>query len=866
MGQNSSRQRPSSSSAASASSTSAADPQSPSQPTAPAPAEPVSSRRRSVRNSLLNLVRPLVTIDKQPRNSRSRRSSRRWSKAPELPDPTLPEQSSESSSSSSATLPLGPIDEKAERGEHLSDDDVHSHDLQGETSSSPASSSDQTSPTASLPLSESTDVDDSTSIDNLDAQEAPAPLAATPMPNPTTETAEDPAPPTNTPQHQFPPPGTLVVVQGVVHTTDVPRHSTPSLQVPDPTPRSSSTPPSTRNRLSALLQSRPSSRASFTPSSSTLDTQPLSDDPAPPVPETVPSTASSIPLLENLTDPIFPRSVAAAATAASLLTGTTEPLHLPSNIANSPSASPESPAPRPTSPTPTSGFDTTRAERLRQAWGGIRERLGLRPHPSTTPPSSFTPGTDAASDPREHLFGQMARAFNLGFGLGNENTSVGSRDSTANSSNPEGANDANTTGVTPAEPPAEGSFERFLLDLQTDLRAALSSPSAPTDTTSPTSPAEPDLHTTEPDSEPEELLSSHVDEDDGLYGDMPPLGEVSDSESESGNDIRDDTPSAPSSSTPTAARNWLPDIDAEGRINWWRLYRFAPIIVPPNAQSGQGIPTALLPSSQSTNSSTHSPTPPQPTITAPPLPPDPTLSELPFFDDILEVPESHVQAQAHTVVPVIVVGVQSVVAGGWPQATGATSDTENTGTGAPEELPPVPEAVPTESNRGRGWHSRAAEAIRNLRPGRRNRTATLSNAGSRTFLIYVIGGYYPPNHSILNGGPETLASLEALLELADLLGNSKSPTVTKEDIQKSGLEIVKAAQLQQYEREDRISYNCTERCLICLDDYQSDEDIRVMKCRHAFHQNCVDKWLETGRNNCPACRSKGVSLDGTTDA
>ena len=29
-----------------------------------------------------------------------------------------------------------------------------------------------------------------------------------------------------------------------------------------------------------------------------------------------------------------------------------------------------------------------------------------------------------------------------------------------------------------------------------------------------------------------------------------------------------------------------------------------------------------------------------------------------------------------------------------------------------------------------------------------------------------------------------------------------------------------------------------------------------MACRHAFHKECVDKWLETGKNNCPACRSR----------
>ena len=45
------------------------------------------------------------------------------------------------------------------------------------------------------------------------------------------------------------------------------------------------------------------------------------------------------------------------------------------------------------------------------------------------------------------------------------------------------------------------------------------------------------------------------------------------------------------------------------------------------------------------------------------------------------------------------------------------------------------------------------------------------------------------------------------------------------------------------------------QCLICLDDYQPEENIRVMSCRHAFHQTCVDEWLQTGRNNCPACRT-----------
>ena len=100
--------------------------------------------------------------------------------------------------------------------------------------------------------------------------------------------------------------------------------------------------------------------------------------------------------------------------------------------------------------------------------------------------------------------------------------------------------------------------------------------------------------------------------------------------------------------------------------------------------------------------------------------------------------------------------------------------------------------------RPRGWQSRAANAIRNLRPGRRPASPgtqhSVTTPGSRTFLIYVIGGlyfllacfyylfiryrindffmsvgYYPPDHSIVTGGPNNLDSFEALLYVSSIL-------------------------------------------------------------------------------------------------
>ena len=121
----------------------------------------------------------------------------------------------------------------------------------------------------------------------------------------------------------------------------------------------------------------------------------------------------------------------------------------------------------------------------------------------------------------------------------------------------------------------------------------------------------------------------------------------------------------------------------------------------------------------------------------------------------------------------------------------------------------------------------------------------------------------------LDGGVQIIGTNR---ELAELLGQVKPPTVSKEEIERSGLEIIKASILEKYEKQGRVASNCIDRvrmipkktellltstqCLICLDDYNPEDELRVLTCKHAFHQGCVDRWLETGRNNCPACRTK----------
>ncbi|KAK4419961.1 E3 ubiquitin-protein ligase ATL42 [Sesamum alatum] len=45
-------------------------------------------------------------------------------------------------------------------------------------------------------------------------------------------------------------------------------------------------------------------------------------------------------------------------------------------------------------------------------------------------------------------------------------------------------------------------------------------------------------------------------------------------------------------------------------------------------------------------------------------------------------------------------------------------------------------------------------------------------------------------------------------------------------------------------------------CAVCLSRFEDAEILRLLpRCRHAFHMNCIDKWLEN-HSSCPLCRYK----------
>lgn len=409
---------------------------------------------------------------------------------------------------------------------------------------------------------------------------------------------------------------------------------------------------------------------------------------------------------------------------------------------------------------------------MRQAWGSLRERLGLRaqtnnPLSSTptsgTPPQNSTDTNPASSvDAREMMLTEMARAFNMGLGLDSNTSEQPAQRSAAP---PADADDTATTNPSsstdsPTDRAAEGTFDRFLEDLQTDLRLVLTGDG----TTAGASDSD-------EQSESEDTTEGEDgDGDDDIQdrsSSMPSLGSASNSSDEE--DLTDGE--GPASSPLSAAPNTIPHIAGEQAIpagpprhvNWWRTYRFSPIstrsiagTVDPHRASTNPS-QAPVDSSASTNmASVQSDVPVSSSLSA-------SATNAASTARAPNTPGSPA-SPTDVVYPVIVVGLRSVDTPRANQrqstAVPASAPREALPVSTGDEAPADPlldndeVPAPREGNR----RQRATSAVRNMRStgGRFSESAAEPDAesantpdepGSRTFLIFVIGGTSSP-HSL----------------------------------------------------------------------------------------------------------------------
>jgi hypothetical protein len=134
--------------------------------------------------------------------------------------------------------------------------------------------------------------------------------------------------------------------------------------------------------------------------------------------------------------------------------------------------------------------------------------------------------------------------------------------------------------------------------------------------------------------------------------------------------------------------------------------------------------------------------------------------------------------------------------------------------------------------------------------------------GSRSWIIYVLGGSYPENHPILTT-PSLFTdspTYEDMMLLSSILGPAKPPVASEEDVASApGLfrirNVAGMIMAESVDGEETISLANDARCLVCLCDFEADEEARkLVKCEHLFHKICIDQVSpaqnESSRKKC----------------
>jgi hypothetical protein len=123
----------------------------------------------------------------------------------------------------------------------------------------------------------------------------------------------------------------------------------------------------------------------------------------------------------------------------------------------------------------------------------------------------------------------------------------------------------------------------------------------------------------------------------------------------------------------------------------------------------------------------------------------------------------------------------------------------------------------------------------------------------------------------LNHAREMPLDEERIPELSVNVYRNNEPTMSLHPIRKKLLVLNKDA-MKNLDQKNKAIYHARQvsttvqqqaelvdsrmdnSCIICVSSFKTKQKIRLTPCGHAFHSDCLEPWLHSGKNHCPQCK------------